>query len=121
MSIQIICLILSRIIFLLLNYNSCFYVLCMSTYQIYDFENFFPSLWVIVSLSLWYPLKHNKAYSHTHIKKKKCIYIYMYMKLQRNIIQNSQNGNIPNILNPLNKQDIVHPDNGILFRIKKNI
>ena len=45
----------------------------------------------------------------------------MYMKLQRNIIQNSQNGNIPNILNPLNKQDIVHPDNGILFRIKKNI
>ena len=41
------------------------------------------------------------------------------MNLQRSIIQNSQNGNIPNFLHPLNKQDIVHPDNGILFRIKK--
>ena len=60
-------------------------------------------------------------FPYTHQKKNVYIYIYiyMYMKLQRNIIQNSQNGNIPNILNPLNKQDIVHPDNRILFRIKK--
>ena len=43
-----------------------------------------------------------------------CIYIH---ESSKKYIQNSQNGNIPNILYPLNKQDIVHPDNGILFRI----
>ena len=44
MSIQIICPFLNRIIFLLWNCKCCFYSLCISTYQTYDFQNFSPNL-----------------------------------------------------------------------------
>ena len=96
---------------------SCVWVLIR--YMI--FKTFFPVCGLefhFLHGIFWSTMEHIPI--HTP-KKNNNKHIYMYMNLQRSIIQNSQNGNIPNFLHPLNKQDIVHPDNGILFRIKKKI